>query len=149
MTQRVSNTPSLTSFVFAKEFRKKSTGEIHQYPQNRLESVGNNLRWMLGRSTDLLLREIKNPITIIALTSLALFSVTIAFYPSSALLLAAKLLPPLSHLKPWMLKLTLYIATQSTILGVGLRSLGRFNNEALFRSWKRSELEAVFIGDRR
>ena len=91
---KIYSSPSLSALVFAKEFRERKSGQRYQYTQNRLESLGNKLQWLVGKSSDTLLREIKNPVTIIALTTLALFSVTIAFYPSSALLVAAKVLPP-------------------------------------------------------
>jgi hypothetical protein len=45
--------------------------------------------------------------------------------------------------------MALYIAIQSAMLGVGLRGLGRLSNEILYESWKKAELEAVFVGDRR
>ena len=149
MTQRIYSSPSLSALVFAKEFREKKSDQKYQYTQNRLESLGNKLQWLVVKSSDTLLREIKNPVTIIALTTLALFSVTIAFYPSSALLVATKVLPPLSKIQPWMLKMALYIAIQSAVLGIGLRGLGRLSNKTLYENWKRAELEAVFVGDRR
>ncbi|MDB2614011.1 hypothetical protein N9Y92_02505, partial [Chlamydiales bacterium] len=124
-------------------------GETFKYSPNRLEKIGHTLRLGIGSALDLLLREIKNPITIVAFTALALLAATIGFYPATALAVVTTIVPFASAIQPWMIKLALYLLVQSTILGVGTRTLGRFDNPELLERWNKGDLEAVLPGDKR
>ncbi len=58
-------------------------------------------------------------------------------------------LPLAARLEPWMLKMALYIAVQTAVLGVGLRAYGRFQNQPLMDSWRRGEISPLFLGTQR
>lgn len=139
---------SLWSFALAKSFREQGTDQVYNYQPNRLERVGRALRWGVGSVLDLLIREIKNPITIVALTALAMLAATIIFYPASVLSMAATVCPFVLKIQPWMLKFALFILAESTVLGIGVRAYGRFQNQELLERWRRGELDPAFIGDR-
>ncbi len=145
----VGDFPRYFAFIAAKDFRKLSDDQPFEWEQSRLEELGNRLRWGLGSALDLILREIRNPITIVALTALAALIVSITFYPATTLGTAAKVAPFVLKVKPWMVKLALYIVTQVTTVGIGLRGYGRLQNAPLYEAWKRGELEPVYIGDQR
>lgn len=136
-------------FAFAKGFRDIKTQEEHHWKKNRLEHLGTALRWGVGNLTDTLLKEIKNPIMIVALTSLALLGVTIAFYPATVLAITAKVFPIGLMLKPWMVKMALYILVQATIAGIGIRTYGRLCNKQLTQNWEQGHLEAIHIGEKK
>lgn len=140
--------PRFWAFSIAYSFRDKE-GNSFIYEKNTLEKAGHFLRLGVGMATNTLFREIRNPIMIIALTALALLGVSIAFYPATALNVIASVCPILLKTKPWMARFALYLLCQSTILGIGLRTLGRLNNDLLVKAWKDGTLEANYPGDRR
>lgn len=114
------------------------------YEKNRLERFGDRLISPLGIPLDLTLREIKNPVTIVALTVLAAFVVTFIFYPTAVF----TALPFLKLIQPWMIRGALYTLFQSFVLGWGCRAYGRFDNDALQQKWNRGEITPVFIGEK-
>jgi hypothetical protein len=144
-----SNSKMLFAFAYAKGFRDIRTQEEHQWKKNRLELIGSALRWGVGNLADILLKEIKNPTTIVGLTSLALLGVTIVFYPSTVLVVTAKVFPLVLKIKPWMLKMALYILAQTTIAGIGIRTYGRLSNRQLVHDWKQGYLESIYIGEKK
>lgn len=139
----------LFAFAFAKGFRNIKTQEEHQWKKNSLEQLGTVLRWGVGSLTDTLLKEIKNPVTIVGLTSLALLAVTIAFYPGTVIAVTAIVFPAALKIQPWMIKIALYILVQTTIAGIGIRAYGRLCNEQLVQDWKQGSLKAVHVGEKK
>jgi hypothetical protein len=135
--------------ILAKEFRVKNSGKVFQYQKNTMEKMGHVLRFGLGSIADLILREIKNPIMIIALTAIGFLIATFLFYPTVTLAIIAKVFPFIYAIKFWMIKLAIYISLQLTVLGVSLRTLGHLQNKFLMDEWSNGNLESVFIGDRR
>jgi hypothetical protein len=137
------------SFAMAKEFRDVHTGVEFHVEKNRIERLGDALRWDVGNAADFLLREIKNPIMIVSLTALALLAVSIAFYPAATLAATANVLPIVVYIKPWMVKFALYIVVQKTLMGVGVRTYGRLCNAQLMNAWHEGSIRAAHIGERR
>ncbi|MBA3815115.1 MAG: hypothetical protein H0X29_01060 [Parachlamydiaceae bacterium] len=139
----------LFSFAFAKGFRDIETQDEFQWKKNRCEQLGSALRWGVGSLADTLLKEIRNPVMIVGLTSLALLAVTVAFYPGTVLTITAKVFPLALKLKPWMVKMALYILMQTTVAGVGIRAYGRLSNKLLVQNWQQGRLEAVYPGEKK
>lgn len=50
------------------------------------------------------------------------------------------------HINPHTVKLALFAFIQFTILGVGIRALGRLNNSRLRNAWEANQIEALQIG---
>lgn len=144
-----SQTRKFFAFTFAKGFRNIQTLEEHHWKKNSFEHLGTALRWGVGSLTDTLLKEIKNPIMIVGLTSLALLAVTIAFYPGTVIAATAKICPVALKIRPWMIKMALYILLQSTIAGIGIRAYGRLCNEQLLQVWKQGSLKAIHVGEKK
>jgi len=129
------------AFAVAKDFRERETHIAYSYEKNRLEKLGSLLRGGVDYVLDFTLKEIKNPVMVVALTALAALSTTFVFYPHY--------LPFVNMVKPWMIRAAMYGSLEATILGIGLRNLGRLNNDLLREKWNRGELEPVYIGDRK
>lgn len=148
LIQNNSLSKKLFAFAYAKGFRNIETHKDFLWKKNRAEHFGTALRWGVGHVADVLLKEIKNPIMIVGLTSLALLGVTIAFYPGTLLAVTAKVFPIAFKVKPWMVKMALYILVQTTIAGVGIRTFGRLSNETLVREWDSGRLRAIHLGEK-
>ena len=124
---------TVSDFVLAKSFSQDDQ-------QTRIERIGHALVYLQQRCADAVLRNIKNPI-FLAGTTLALATViSVIFYPERVLRIKGPL-------KPWMLKLSIYVVTQVTILGLGMRTYGRFEQPQLFANWLAGEITARLPGD--
>jgi hypothetical protein len=137
------NRQSSFAFVFAKSFVHKDRESFFDYKKNKIEKVGSFLRSGVGESLDYFLRNIKDPITIVALTSISMVAATICFYPAQSM----ALVPFITHIKPYMVKFSLYLISQITVLGIGLRTFGRLNNLELMEQWNNKSLITQIPGD--
>lgn len=133
------------SFGMAKEFRDVTTKEKYIYPQNCFEKVGHYLRIPVGKAVDLTFQEMRNPVAIVGAASIAATVVTIAFYPDELF----AVVPLLYEVKPWMVKLGVFLTLQTTILGLGMRAYGHFGNYTLYEAWRKGQIEPVHIGEKR
>ena len=130
-------------FVFAQGFLEN--GRPYDYKQNKVERVGHGLRSIVGKVLDVTLREIKKPVTVVALTLLAALGVTLVFYPSTVF----TVLPFLTLIKPWMVKAGIFAIVQTTILGIGIRACGRLSNDFLREKWNDGKLTPLYIGSKK
>lgn len=137
MTQPVVN--NYLQFVFAREFRETNSLSKIAYRENWLQKLGEIIITPLGKPTELAVRKITHPVTVIALTALAALAVTIVFYPG----VVAMALP---MLEAWMVKAALYLLTEATILGWGIRAFGRIQNEELVAAWNNKQCMAIMPG---
>jgi hypothetical protein len=133
------------SFAMATDFYDAQTNKSHSFKQNTFEKIGSQLCSPIGSVVDLTIKEMKNPIAIIGATLTVATAVTIMFYPERFTLF----LPLMRQIQPWMIKVGLYAATEMTILGLGMRAFGHFNNKFLYDAWQRGEIEPMHVGDKR
>lgn len=133
-------------FAMAKEFVHQGDGTNFAYQKNRLERLGEIILKPIFHPTDLFFRNIRNPLVILAMTATAIALVSIAFYPTQFMAGVYTVAPFLKLAEPWMVKFALYVTTQSFILGLGLRTLGRQNNEALMTALRARGLAAIPLG---
>jgi hypothetical protein len=119
-------------FTGAKHFVKD--GRPFQYEKKWQERLGEKIMFPVASFLDITLREIKNPVTVVALTALAALVVTLVFYPH------------LVVIEPWVIKTSAYVGLQTFIFGWGMRGYGRFANESLCDEWKSGALQPFFIG---
>ncbi len=75
---------------------------------------------------------------IIALTIAALFVATMIFYPS--------VIAGIFFISGAIIKLSLFALAQMTVLGVGLRTLGRLTNPKLMSEWEKGNLNTQAVG---
>lgn len=128
-------------FSLAKGFSSNEAAPYHsfRYAKNRCEKVGNWLAKPILHPIDFSLRNGRNPLFITALTVGAIFMTTLLFYPTVfAGIFTATLAANI--------KAMAFIATQSAITGLGLRTLGRLNNRELMEKWDQHCLIPQRIG---
>ena len=101
--------------------------------KNVLEYAGEALSSHVTKLPKKIIKILKNPKVItVALTAISMLAVQTAFYPAiTARVTKSVILALSSYIKPWAVKMALYISTQSYLFGMGLRSLGRFSNQEL------------------
>lgn len=123
-------------FVWAREFRDVQTQEKILYAKTRLERFGDGLAYPIMRVADHSMRNIRNPVMIFSVASTCIVAVTILFYPAELIQIVTRVIPMAKKIQPWMIKVALYTVLQTTILGVGLRTLGRLDpSGALWNAW--------------
>lgn len=137
---------SYFQFAFAREFITMDTGESLGIKKNSLEKVGEVVSRPFLRPLDFLLREIKNPVVITAITVTLIAITTLIFYPAHFMLAVGSVLPFLVKVQPWMVKFALYIAVEVVIAAIGLRIFGRMCNTELRRLWNNNEIMPIYIG---
>lgn len=130
-------------FIGAKEFVNCDKGDTFDYPTNALEKIGNALSKPVLATTDLGLRNIRNPLVITAITIAVIALITLVFYPVTVAGVIA------FSIQPWVLKLSFYLIAQITTLGIGLRALGRLNNNAIAVAWNAKTILPIQIGSER
>lgn len=133
-------------FILAREFAPQDPTQQVPIAQNRLEVLGHALSLPVAKPFNYLLREIRNPLVILSLAVSLVALATLVFYPAELVLFATTLFPFLAHAKPWMFKAALYVGVQTTILGLGLRALGRVCNDALMHAWHTRQIVPVHVG---
>ena len=124
-------------FLGAKEFVYTDTKATFEYQQNLLEKTGRFLAYPIWHSGDFMIRNIRNPLFVTAIVAAGIALTTLLFYPSvfTGVLWGVG-----------ALKFPAYLITQSTILGVGLRTLGRLSNSQLMMSWDARQIEPLRVG---
>lgn len=128
---------SYFSFVFAREFAELKAGRPFHYEKGRLEKVGEVFSSPSLKPGDYVLRNIRNPLFITATVIFALALTTFLFYPTFV---------PAFLINATGVKLTAFLLTQSTILGLCMRTLGRLNNSRLIAAWEGKHIRPVHIG---
>lgn len=124
-------------FVLAKDFLHKDTLAPVHYRKNFLERLGGKLAGPLLKPGDILLKNIRNPLLITALVVVSIALTTLVFYPGvyAAIVPMAK-----------VVRFSLFCITQTTILGLGLRALGRLRDDVLMDHWIKREIVPLGIG---
>jgi len=136
------------AFQTAYTFYDTTNSQEYQYEKHPLENIGGWLRAPVGIPTNKFLQEIKNPLVILSMVALAGSAITIAFYPREFFHTVKVIVPFVEQVKPWMVKATLWIIGEATILGIGLRALGRERNPALVAAWKANQIIPLHLGAR-
>lgn len=128
---------SYCRFAMAREFVHKETGSPFIYAKKRLEKIGDLLASPLIKPGDFVLKNIRNPLFVTAAVIIGLALTTLLFYPA--------IIPSLV-LFTFTVKAGIFLLCQSTILGIGLRTLGRLGHPELMSAWDRQKLAPVPIG---
>lgn len=134
------------SFALAQDFVEKETFSHPQITKNFCEKCGHLISQPFVAPANFLLREIKNPLVISAITISLIAAATLIFYPTQFVAAATTLFPFLVKIKPWMIKLGLFTCVEITITAVGIRALGRLLNKELLHAWQSQKIIPVHIG---
>jgi hypothetical protein len=133
-------------FAWAREFRDVDDHERVLYAKTRFERLGDFMVYPVMKISDHAMRNIRNPLMILSVTLTAIVAVTILFYPEELMRVVSYAIPLAQQVKPWMLKAAFYSALQVTILGIGLRTLGRLDPSGeLWTAWNQSPREMIPI----
>jgi len=124
-------------FALAREFVYQDSLSQFHYRQNKLEKVGAFLARPIFQPGDYLLKNIRSPLFITATVVAGIALTTLVFYPG--------VVPGLLGLAN-AIKLGVYAVTQSTIVGVCLRTLGRLNHRELMEAWAHQRITSVTLG---
>lgn len=127
-------------FIGAKEFRTVNNGELFSHDKNILEKIGEGLSKPVLGTSDMVMRNIKKPLFVTAVAITVIVLLTLVFYPSTFAGMVG------SVVQPWIIKFGFYIALQTTVLGVGIRAIGRLRNEAITTAWNQKKIFALQIG---
>lgn len=124
-------------FVGAQQFAYKEGLRPFPLRKGLLEKLGGVFVKPVMQSGDYILKNVRNPLFLTAIVVSALALTTLIFYPT--------VFSGIFSIAP-AIRLSAYILTQSTILGLCLRTLGRLNNLPLMQAWKNQELQPIPIG---
>lgn len=144
-----SSWPNFFNFALARNLVSANPQHNVEIRENLLEKAGHALSRPLLNPLNFLLREIKNPLVILALTVTLVAIATLIFYPAQFMAIAYTALPFLAKIQPWMVKLALFACVEATILALGLRALGRMCNRELRQAWLSHKLVPMHLGARR
>lgn len=108
---------------------------IQAHTKNRVEKTGDAILWTVEYLPGIVYDKLTEPkVVTVGLTTLALYSNSLAFYFSKTCGLTTQFikwlpLPPL-----WTVRFGGYLFTSALIIGAALRAYGRFGNEELMAS---------------
>lgn len=132
-------------FAFAREFQSANEEPfIHQ--KGLLEKVGGILVSPFFRPCDGLLKNIKEPFMITALTVSAMGLTTLFFYPEESVNALHTLLPFTAYIQPKLVKFAVFLGSETIILGLGLRTFGRLSNKALVEGFENKTIVPLSLG---
>jgi hypothetical protein len=125
---------SYVHFSLARDFNVKDDSQTpYLYPKNNCEKVGNLLSKPVLAPLDFSMRHGRNPLFIMALTIVGVFTATMLFYP-------AVVAGVISVTALLVIKIAAFTLIQTSIIGLGLRTFGRLNNPQLMDAWDRQNI---------
>lgn len=101
--------------------------------KNQIEVVGDKMLWHVVELPEKIVRWMKDPKVItVALTALAMLAVQFAFYPVSTYFATKTVVVfVVNHFPLSTAKVVAYALTMLGVLGMGVRTYGRFENKSL------------------
>lgn len=113
--------------------RKESSDARGNIPLYQIEKIGNALSWVAYELKAVLLQAFTDPRFItICFTAFAMLFSALLFYPSDTWSLLSETCTWIfEHINWRYVRFFLWIISETTILGVGMRAFGRFSNQKL------------------
>ena len=114
-------------------FHKESSNARENIPVNRLEIIGNWLSWFVYDFRKVASRYLFDPRSItVVLTWIAMSFVALLFYPSTTWnLFVDSVTWVVDHINWQYVRFVLWLLSEITVMGLGLRAFGRFSNSEL------------------
>lgn len=133
-------------FAAAREFWHAEDDEGgFGYQKTTIEKIGDVLLPGLKLS-DGALKRIREPSVIVVSTIAALSIATVMFYPEKCTEVFLRAFPVASMIKPWAVKLAVFVVAELHIIGLGLRTYGRLDNAPLMQAWRNKTVLPIPIG---
>lgn len=119
-------------------FHKEKAQIRESIPFNRIEKIGNLLSWFVYEFKDHCIKTVCDPrfLTVI-FTGLAMLIAAFLFYPSNSWhFLSTACSWIFNHIHWGYMRFGLWLISEATILGVGMRAFGRFTNQKLLEHYQ-------------
>ena len=118
--------------------QKESLGLRGGIPINKIEKVGDILCWLIYEFKDFCVKIIFDPRFItIFLTAIAMTFAALLFYPSDTFdILITALISIIDFVNWGYVRFCLWILSEITIFGIGVRAFGRFTNQELLQHYQ-------------
>ena len=115
--------------------RKEASNTRENIPLNQLEKIGNALSWGAYELKAVFLKAFYDPRFItICFTVFAMLLSTLLFYPSDTWRILSKTCTwSFDHINWSYIRFSLWLFSEVTILGIGMRAFGRFSNQKLMQ----------------
>lgn len=112
---------------------KEASQARENLPLNRLEKIGNTLSWGAYELKAIFVKLFYDPRFItICFTTFAMFLTALLFYPSDTWSMLSKSCRWIvDHINWSYIRFCLWLLSEITILGIGMRAFGRFSNPKL------------------
>lgn len=135
-------------FCLARSYVTKESRAPFHYPNDPfyMERIGDILSRSLSEPLHYAVANLYNPVFITGFTFSAMGVATLIYYPKQVNAFLEKFIPQAKHINPHTAKFALFAFFQFTILGIGIRALGRLNNLELRNAWRANQIEALQIG---
>lgn len=134
-----------TKFVMAKEFRYSDNIQ-NRYPPSKLESASNYILAPLKYCVDGALKNVYKPAFIAAINVVGIGVITTLIYPDQTFGIIQAGCSPFFNLNPSMLKLGVYLISESVLTLMFLRSMSRLNQTELRILWKEKAVIPIQLG---
>ncbi len=118
--------------------RKEAQGIRESTPLNKIEKFGDRLSWFAYEFKDHFLKLFYDPRFItVYLTGFAMILTSLLFYPSDTWRILSNTWQWfVDHINWSYVRFCLWVLSEATILGVGIRAFGRFTNQKLLDYYK-------------
>ncbi|MEC7839183.1 MAG: hypothetical protein VX777_03990 [Chlamydiota bacterium] len=135
------------NFIQAKSFvQNYDTSSPFIYQKGLSEKIGELLFLPVGGGADRLIRFANSRAGVITSTVITLAAASFWWYSEECSSLILTIIPVSSTINPGIIKFSVYCLTQLSIVGIGLRSFGRYNNSELTNAWKNKTILHINLG---
>ena len=119
-------------------FHKESSKLREDIPTNKLEQIGNLLSWIVYEFKSIFRNAICDPRVItVCLTLFFMILTALFFYPSNTWDIMGDIFTwVFTHINWGYVRFSLWVLSELTIFGLGLRAFGRFCNKELIQHHK-------------
>lgn len=134
------------NFVFAREFRTRDKEDIFRGSSHSslLERVGGVLTAPILWTGDKLWQN--KPIFCVIVSVILIAAISFAIYPVATAAFFISIAPFLAKITPQIPRVAAFVLGEATVLGVGLRAIGRMSNEKLVKAWNQKKIFPVKFG---
>lgn len=118
---------------------RKETAEIREsLPLNQIEKIGDKLSWFAYEFKEFCLKTFFDPRVItVCFTAFAMIFNALLFYPSNTWYILSTTFNWIVDHTNWdYVRFCLWLLSEVTIFGIGIRAFGRFTNQQLLKHYK-------------
>ena len=124
---------------------RRETADIRAHlPANLIEKIGDKLSWFVYDFKDFVLKYFFDPRVItVCFTTIAMILTALLFYPSTTWdIISDSFQWIMDHVNWEYVRFCLWLVSEMTVLGIGMRAFGRFSNQELVKHYDQQSLVA-------